>query len=40
MPRSPMNWQRCAMSMPGVSISRMNAEICFFSLPFTTFGGV
>ena len=26
--------------MPGVFISRMKAEICFFSLPLTTFGGV
>src|ERR1051325_2811032 len=40
MPRRPMNWQRCAISTPGVSVSRMKAEICFFSFPFTTFGGV
>ena len=40
MPRRPMNWQRCATSKPGVFVSTMNAEICFFSLPLTIFGGV
>src|SRR5437763_10642413 len=35
-----MNWQRCATEKPGVFVSTMNAEICFFSFPLTTFGGV
>src|SRR6266571_226275 len=35
-----MKWQRCATSTPGQSASMMNAVICRFSLPFTTFAGV
>ncbi len=40
MPRSPMNWQRCSTENPGVLVSTMKAVICFFSFPFTIFGGV
>src|SRR5918996_1564934 len=40
MALSPMKWQRWATSTPGHDVSTMNAVICRFSLPFTTFDGV
>jgi hypothetical protein len=36
--RSPMKWQRCVISTPGVSTSTTNAVICGISLPFLILG--